>query len=517
MIPRRVVVLDVVAIAGLLGAALLLRLPNLLLVPRLTDETGEVLLGLRIARGEVLPLVGVNTYIGALFSYLVAGAFLLYGPHPEVGRLTALAFGILGVIPTYLLGRRLGGPGRHGRAVGAIAGLLLAASSTDILVTSRIAYSHSLTPFFATLGLWLLHRAVTSPSGRSLALSGAAFGLALQTHLSALAIWPGLGLYLLIRRRSVGRLWVAWAGVLAIGMVANIVAYNLLNLGATVDEALLRSGRYGGVASTGLDDWPRRLAILLRSLAFSLGGRASEQVEPPAALLDPPVLLACLLVLAGLALLARRREWLPPLVAVSAVLAISLLNDRVEPVVVRSRHYALLLPLGFVLVAVSIAALHRRLGGLGPGWLAHGVGLVLVATLVVAPQAALRAYVSDRLARPEANNLAFLRVDAAIARGSRRERVYLDGQLAMLRTMSGGRLYGQMRYLLILRRQEYEPFDFARQSLPIGRPGSGSRRIVLSAETVAVAAARYRLVPLPGEPGEGAPVRAFRAYARTPE
>ena len=31
-----------------------------------------------------------------------------------------------------------------------------------------------------------------------------------------------------------------------------------------------------------------------------------------------------------------------------------------------------------------------------------------------------------------------------------------------------------------------------------------------------VAAKRNRLVPLPGEPGEGAPLRAFRAYPRHP-
>src|SRR4051812_26183837 len=81
-----------VAVVGLvLGLAVALRLPNLMVVPRLTDETDEVILGLRIARGEALPLVGVNTYIGALFNYLVAAGFRLLGPRPEVGRLTVLA------------------------------------------------------------------------------------------------------------------------------------------------------------------------------------------------------------------------------------------------------------------------------------------------------------------------------------------------------------------------------------------------------------------------------------------
>ena len=41
-----------------------------------------------------------------------------------------------------------------------------------------------------------------------------------------------------------------------------------------------------------------------------------------------------------------------------------------------------------------------------------------------------------------------------------------------------------------------------------------ARRLVLAAESVQEATRRYRLVPLPGEPGEGAPIRAFRAFPR---
>ena len=98
--------------------AVVVRLQDLMLAPRLTDETQEVLIGLQVYRGHVLPLVGVDTYIGSLFSYLIAAAFALFGPRPEIGRLLVLVFGALGVVPTFLLGRAIGGPGARGRSSG---------------------------------------------------------------------------------------------------------------------------------------------------------------------------------------------------------------------------------------------------------------------------------------------------------------------------------------------------------------------------------------------------------------
>jgi len=498
----------------MLAVAVLLRLPSLMLVPRLTDETNVVILGLRIARGEAHPLVGVNTYIGALFNYLVAGGFLLLGPRAEVGRLTALVFGVLTIVPTYLLARRLGGPGWHGRAAGLIAGLLLAFSPTDILVTSRIAYSNSLTPFFTTSGLWLLHRAVVCRSNLSFVASGVFFGLALQTHVSAVAIWPGLACYLLLRRRNVHLGWLLVAGLAALVMIANVLAYNVVHPGATFDDILFRSGSYGGAVSVGLDAWPRRLGTLLRSYALALGGQAGEQAEPVAALLSPTVVVSAALVALAVMLLVRRREWLPLLGIASTVLVVSMFDDRVEPVVVRARHFAQVLPLSFGLVAVALVALHDRLATLTARRVAVGIGLVVLSALLVAQQEELHAYTADRLAHPDENNLALLTVADAISRGSRTERVYLDVQLAAVRTISGGRMYSQIRYLLLLRGQEFQLFDLARDVLPVGSRGSVSRRLVLSASSVGEAGARYRLEPLPGDPGDGSPIRVFRAYAR---
>src|SRR5215217_2020666 len=47
---------------------------------------------------------------------------------------------------------------------------------------------------------------------------------------------------------------------------------------------------------------------------------------------------------------------------------------------------------------------------------------------------------------------------------------------------------------------------------PVGQAGAASRRVVLSAGCKPGVAARYRLGPLPVDPGDGASLRAFRAY-----
>jgi len=222
-----------------------------MLVPRLTDETEEVLIGLRIFRGEALPLVGMNTYIGGLFSYVLAGAFALFGPRPETGRMVALVFGTLGVASTYLLGRSVGGAGSRGRLIGLLASVLLAGSAADILVTSRLAYSNSLTPFFTTTGLWLLHRAVRRRSGPSLAASGLVLGLALQTHIAALVVWPGLAAYVLLQWRVLPLRWLPVAIGLGVVAIANVIAFNIIHPGMTLQEIVFRSGDYGGAPSAG--------------------------------------------------------------------------------------------------------------------------------------------------------------------------------------------------------------------------------------------------------------------------
>src|SRR3954467_7367553 len=79
-----------VALPVALGASFLLalavRLPAFRDVPGYTDETGEVLLGLKIARGLALPLTNMANYIGPLWNYVLAALFLVFGPSPDLAR-----------------------------------------------------------------------------------------------------------------------------------------------------------------------------------------------------------------------------------------------------------------------------------------------------------------------------------------------------------------------------------------------------------------------------------------------
>jgi hypothetical protein len=98
------------------------------------------------------------------------------------------------------------------------------------------------------------------------------------------------------------------------------------------------------------------------------------------------------------------------------------------------------------------------------------------------------------------------------ASGEPDKRLYLDDQLCDIQTLSVGRMVTHLRYAVTVRGKELDTIEVEDDHLPIGRCGTMSQRMVLSASSVDEASRRYRLVPLPGEPGEGAPLRAFRAF-----
>ena len=83
--PRIATGLEVAVVGVLLVVAAVVRFDGFMVVPRLADETLEVILGLKLLREGGLPLVGYAPHIGSLFSYLVAAAFLIVGPKIEAG------------------------------------------------------------------------------------------------------------------------------------------------------------------------------------------------------------------------------------------------------------------------------------------------------------------------------------------------------------------------------------------------------------------------------------------------
>ena len=508
--------LELLGVAAITLGALAIRWPELMSVPRLSDEVEEVRLGLHIARGQELPLVNWMPHIGALFNYLVAAAFLLLGPELGVGRLVVALFGALAVVPVYLLGRSIGGP-----PVGVIAALLLAASGTHVTVSSHIAYSHSLLPLASTAGLWLLHRAVTRRSGPGLAASGLAFGLAFQLHPSALAIWPGLAAYLAWKGRPLLGRWLLLAGLAALLMIPNLVVFNATTGLRGVEKTVNRSTHYlsgaddvqddwGGrlrVLVEQLDEWPDRFRTLLQEAAAALGGVLSESIQGNA-FLHPVALSYAALTLLGLILLGRRGEWLLGLALLSGALLLSLLNGRIEGIVPRARHYALLLPPAYVAIALALCWFYQA--GRRAGRVQEAIAVALSLVVLVAPLLLLHDYY-ERAYRDQRTNVQLLQVLAAIDADARIEqRVYLDDALLETRIL-GGRVLDTLTLAMELRGRDFEVFNVKNDRL-IGREPNAFRLVILRADSVDQAARRYHLEPISGEPGPSAPLRAFRAY-----
>ncbi len=143
--------------------ALAIRLPHLWTIPSLTDEGDEVLLGLAIAKGRLLPLTNVSTYLGSLYNYLLAAVFVVFGPSPFAARALVVLAGALTVPGTYFLARELG----LGQRAALIAAGLIATSGAHVMVSSHVAWAHSLAPLAATLASWLLVRAAWRSGSRS--------------------------------------------------------------------------------------------------------------------------------------------------------------------------------------------------------------------------------------------------------------------------------------------------------------------------------------------------------------
>jgi hypothetical protein len=482
--PEAIGVLALVVLAGVA------RWPYLALIPRTTDEAGEVLIAFRIAAGHELPLTSNSPFIGGVVNYLAALMVMLVGPSLESARLTSLVLGALTVLPTYLLGRSLGG-----RPVGLIAASLMAASATHIAVNSHIAWSSAATPFFTTLALWLLHDAIIGHAYWRLVLGSVAFGLAFQTHPPTVwALAPGIVAAAALARvpwRMAG--WAAGAFLLG---ASNLVLSEIRTRGEGIGVLLERVGNPSGSAPTPPATWPERLVLLGHSMAASLGGLVSETDSVAGAFGHPPVLVHVALALGGLALLVRRRELLLPLVGASVLLLLPLATGSFDPVVDKSRYFAALLPVGYVTVAVALGRFRR-------------VGAVLAVLLIGGQLAGLANYYDQAERTGQTNRPVFAALGAIQQARARGETVYLDRQLRSIDTYDGGSLMDPFRLMLSARGYPYRQLDLARDT------GSNNPRLlVLAEESVSRAERRYRLEPLPGEPGGGSPVRVFRATMR---
>lgn len=294
----------------LFSAALAVRLPNLLLVPRYIDEGVEVMWALDIAQGIRLPLTAVDAYYGPFFPYLIAGLFRVFGEGLLLPRLTTAIFGALTVTATYWLGRVM-----WDWRAGLIAGAL-ALTNPVLVVTSHYGWSNSLVPFFFTVTAVCLYAGVSRQDGKLLALSGLLAAVTLQTHpLASVGLAGMLAWFLLrrdigawLRRRAT---WLA-LGLFLLGYSPMIVA----NLGfgrSMLSDALHR--QYAFAPTILPVEYAMRLVGLLRHIYNIIG---DAPLDTYGALLPIGVVSACLLA-GGMVLAWRRGNSLPAAVLISTV------------------------------------------------------------------------------------------------------------------------------------------------------------------------------------------------------
>lgn len=490
--------------AGLLVACFAagLRLLHFAQIPRFTDETDVVVRALAIARGEILPLTDTDGYIGAGFSYVLAATLALFGPDPVLPRGIVVVAGILTVGATFLLGRELARAALPSEvpshpnavvAVGLLAALLLAVSPVHILVNSRIAWSHATTPLFTTLGFWLLARAVRRSDGPSLAWSGLLFGIALQSHPTAIALAPGAAAWLIWRGRSL--LQTRWAAIaLALGAVgcSTLLAYNLLTGFDSVREALAKSDAYA-LERAGRTPYTLALRLELEGLVRVLAAAIGEGRGDLAPLARPGAIGWAILAPLALAWTLRAGSWLPMLVVAPFLLILPLLNAKYEPLF-NGRYVMPVVPLVHCAVALLTVAFWRRAAGTAR-WAPVAVGLVIVVVLFD-QRRSLTTYENAALA--DGGNLPYVDAARRIRQAHQpAESILLDADLGGARVASNRQGVNVLEYLLVVHPEPLPVTSGGADELADQiEHGSGSQLLALLPDTRQRLAARYRLTPV---------------------
>jgi glycosyltransferase AglD len=445
--------MELVALMAVFALAVALRLPYLWEIPRFTDEVQEVLWSLSIARGEILPLTAVDSYYGPAWSYLLAALFVVLGPDPYLPRLVAMLLGAALVVVTYLFARDVAG-----RWPAAIAAGLVLSSGGHIVINSHTARSNSITPLLTTAALWLFYRALEDrvwagpirqntwrrPRPWLLVPTGMLLGLAMQTHLSVIALAPGLAAYLLRRGHGLlGSPWPYLAGLAGIVGYVNMIVYNLQTGFWSYQHARSLQEGYTAGRPTDLDSYFTNLGSLIQSLSRLLSGTIDTPDSPTRFIY---MALACV----GLLLLARRGGLLLGLAATSMILVLPYFNPRYGPIL-SGRYLIPLLPIAFVAIGyVAVAAamvsaqrapLLRKLG-----W--QRVAAVLGLALALYPLLPLYRYYQEAVVDGRTNRPLHQLFSTIVAERTPHETVLLDEGLNQEQLGAGGTDLKAFRMLL---------------------------------------------------------------------
>ena len=361
--------------------ALLLRVPNLMTIPRLTDEYLEVGWAVSMVQQNVLPLTSVDAYDGPLFPYTLAFLFRTIGFNLYLPRVFMLFVGALTIVATFFLAKELARGDWRG---GLLAALLLSANAHHILYNSHVAWSNDTTPLFTTLALLAYLRATRASQPRWLLAAGVLYGLALQTHPSVLALAPPLALDFLIegRTRSWLKTWVPYTAVtLALVVYSPVLYYNLTSGGGSfqrVAQRVMAFETHPTLSST--RDHLVPLITVPPRVSFGTFGSVGGD-----ALFDLSTILFWIFTLGAMMWLLRDGEKLPILILAASLLLIAVFN-RNYFLPGATRYFIYLLPLVYASWAIALLRVWDRLAGTSRSlmWMGRaslvGVVILLIVT-----------------------------------------------------------------------------------------------------------------------------------------
>lgn len=441
--------LQVGLVALVFAFALAVRLPNFLTIPALTDEFKEVGWALDVSETGKIPLIAFDSYDGPLFTYLLAILFRVFGTSVLLPRLFVLIVGALTIVAVYFLGRTLA---RGDWRVGMLTAFLLAANAHHILFNSHVAWSNDITPFFTTLAM--LAYLVATRQNRPLWLigAGALFGLAVQTHPSAVLLAPAFVIDFFLRpaSRAFSRSPFPYLAGMAV-----LIAYSpglYYNLRTGFDS--LKTASASNVVETApslaqaLNNAIPQIALVERA---ALGSFAPASTV---AFFADPLLPIFLLVTFGALIWMARTGEIFPLIVFSTVMILLALFNRTAAIPDSARYIQFLLPVIFAAWGQAGIDLWKRLSARGHIWRwASGTALaVLFGGICLSSLLALDNYYAEMTAEGQDNSALVRLLDTTSQNPS--VPVLVEWNLAKIRTGRGGNIADNLIYMMRLEQRK---------------------------------------------------------------
>ncbi|MFQ5978909.1 MAG: glycosyltransferase family 39 protein [Candidatus Heimdallarchaeota archaeon] len=143
-------------------------------------------------RGQRKLGLRMEAYGGPIVGYFVVVGYYLFGWNPVAGTLVIASLNVVGVLLTYLVGRRL-----YSHQVGLISSALLATSPWFVLFSRKIWTSVNF-PWLLPILLLALWSCARNGRGYAYLVAGISLGIAAQLHLTAFALIPPALIFLIL-------------------------------------------------------------------------------------------------------------------------------------------------------------------------------------------------------------------------------------------------------------------------------------------------------------------------------